>query len=58
MNTELSTESIAHLLEEQDLEQMRQDNRRLVAENALLTQRVAHLENYIVTHAWADVELH
>ncbi len=58
MKPQLATESLVHLLEQQDLEQMRQDNRRLVAENALLRQRVAELEQHIVTHAWTDFVLH
>ena len=58
MKAELCTETIAPLIEQQDLEQMRQDNRRLVAENTLLRQRVAELEHHIVTHAWAEWILH
>ena len=56
----LPTDTDAGLLRrmERDLEQMRRDNRKLVAENALLKQRVEELEQHIVTHAWAELVLH
>lgn len=58
MKTELATKTMLPLIDERDLEQMRHDNRRLVAENALLKQRIEALEHHIVTHAWAELILH
>lgn len=58
MNVQLVNESILPLLEEEDLEQMRHDTRKLVAENTLLRERVALLESYIVTNAVVDWTIH
>ncbi|NQX88019.1 MAG: hypothetical protein HRT77_05100, partial [Halioglobus sp.] len=58
MKPELANDHLFHMIEEQDLEQMRRDNRLLVAENVLLRQRIIDLEQYIVTNARMDCELH
>jgi hypothetical protein len=58
MRPEPASDSLLLLLEEEDFEQMRQDTRKLVAENALLRKRIARLELHIITRAWMDWTLH
>ena len=58
MNFEPAHEDVLPQLEMEDFVQMRIDTRKLVAENKQLKERIAHLEQQIVTHAWAGWELH
>jgi hypothetical protein len=58
LKPESYSESVAPLLEPEDFEQVRHDLRKLVAENVLLRERIAQLEQHIMVHGWVDWVLH
>jgi len=55
---EIKPEQFYPLLSQEDFQQMREDTRRLRAENDQLRRRLANLEWQIVTNTWAGLELH
>lgn len=58
MEAKIPQEAVLPYLDEEDFEQIRIDTRKLVKENERLKERIAHLENRIVTHGWAGWKLH